>query len=157
MKFHSPLVVVENIERAKAFYENVLGQKLLYDFGENIVFEGEFSLHLRTHFEKLTGAVCAPQGSGQDFELYFDEENFDELAAKIKGEPSVRLLHDVVEHPWGQRTIRFFDPDGHLIEVGEQMESVVRRFFDQGLSPAEIVVRSQHPMEFVEKALAAHI
>jgi len=26
--------------------------------------------------------------------------------------------------PWGQRVIRFYDPDMHIVEVGESLESV---------------------------------
>ncbi len=37
-----------------------------------------------------------------------------------------------MEHSWGQRVIRFYDLDGHLIEVGESMAMVIRRFFRGG-------------------------
>lgn len=34
----------------------------------------------------------------------------------------MKLLHDLHDEPWGQRTIRFFDPDDHLIEAGESLK-----------------------------------
>ena len=47
----------------------------------------------------------------------------------------------VKEHSWGQRVVRFYDPDGHLIEVGESMRQVVHRFLAQGLTVAEVALR----------------
>jgi hypothetical protein len=47
----------------------------------------------------------------------------------------------VFEHGWGQRVIRFYDLDWHIIEVGEEMDFVVRRFLAQGLSVAETAKR----------------
>ncbi len=44
----------------------------------------------------------------------------------------------VVEHPWGSGVIRFYDLDGHLIEVGESMKLVIRRFQAAGMTPEEI-------------------
>ena len=31
---------------------------------------------------------------------------------------NITYVHDVVEYGWGQRVVRFYDPDGNLIEVG---------------------------------------
>jgi hypothetical protein len=49
--------------------------------------------------------------------------------------------------------MRFYDPDGHIIEIGETMEAVVRRFHEQGLSIDLIMERSSMPREFVEHVL----
>ena len=49
----------------------------------------------------------------------------------------------------GQRVIRFYDPDMHIIEVGESMLTVVKRFISQGLSIEETAERTQHPIEFI--------
>ncbi|MEW9121058.1 MAG: hypothetical protein AB2421_00005 [Thermotaleaceae bacterium] len=53
----------------------------------------------------------------------------------------------------GQRVIRFYDPDMHIIEVGESMETVVKGFIKQGLSIEETAERTQHPIEFVKRCL----
>ncbi|HBF8940311.1 TPA: VOC family protein, partial [Clostridioides difficile] len=37
MKFLNVLVVVEDIEKSKKFYYDVLGLKVICDFGENVV------------------------------------------------------------------------------------------------------------------------
>ena len=52
------------------------------------------------------------------FELCFETEEFDKFFQKLKSN-NVRFLHEINTEIWGQRTIRFYDNDGHLIEVGE--------------------------------------
>lgn len=41
------LIVVESIEKSRKFYEEVLGQKVEFDFGENISFAGGLALQSR--------------------------------------------------------------------------------------------------------------
>ncbi len=33
------------------------------------------------------------------------------------------------------RVVHFYDPDRHVIEVGENMNAVCQRFLDSGMSP----------------------
>ena len=92
-----------------------------------------------------------------NFELYFEEKQFGEFLERLRGYDGAELIHDAREYPWGQNVIRFYDPDKHIIEVGESMASVIRRFRGQGLAPEEIAERTQHPLEFVENALKMKI
>ena len=39
MKFMGPIILVENLERSRDFYEKTLKQKVVYDFGVNISYE----------------------------------------------------------------------------------------------------------------------
>lgn len=43
--------------------------------------------------------------------------------------------------PWGQRVIRFYDLDGYIIEVGEDMKTVINRFLDSGMTIEEVYVK----------------
>lgn len=153
MKYKMPLIVVEDMERSRKFYEEILGQKVILDFGENITFDGDFSLQTKKSWLRFIGdsedtVIFRPN----NFELYFEEKQFDKFLLLLK-EYSIELLHEAREYSWGQRAIRFYDPDMHIVEVGESMASVIRRFRDQGLSVEEISERTQHPQEFVERAL----
>jgi len=53
MRFLGTLIVVNNMEISRSFYEKVLNQKVEYDFGENVSFEGGFAIHLKSHFSDL--------------------------------------------------------------------------------------------------------
>lgn len=77
---------------------------------------------------------------------------FEEFVEKLKSY-EILYVHDVIEYPWGQRVIRFYDPDMHMIEVGESMETVVKRFIDQGMSIEETAKRTQYPIEFVKSCI----
>ena len=147
MKYCSALYAVRSIEAAKTFYQNVLNQKIILDHGANVTFEGGFALQ-----EDFSGLVGFPAENVQwkpwNGELYFETEDIETDAARIKAS-GAELLHDVKEYPWGQRVLRFFDPDGNLIEVGESMRSVGLRYVDQGMSDEEVARRTMHPIELV--------
>ncbi|AGL03124.1 VOC family protein [Desulfoscipio gibsoniae] len=154
MKFICPLIVVDDINISRRFYVNVLNQKVKYDFGENLTFEGDFSIHLKSHYLKLLS--LSPNDiiqKSNSSELYFEEDNLNGLLEKLKEYDSVEYIHGIKEQPWGQRVIRFYDPDKHIIEVGESMESVARRFLRQGLSIEETAKRISMPVEFVKELI----
>jgi catechol 2,3-dioxygenase-like lactoylglutathione lyase family enzyme len=76
MKYICPLIVVSNINRSRNFYEHILGQKVKYDFGEDVTFEGDFSIHLEEHFKSLLGNEHNEiLKKANNFELYFEVED----------------------------------------------------------------------------------
>ena len=90
-----------------------------------------------------------------NMELCFETKDFDEFLKKLNSRPDIRRLGDVVEHGWGQRVVRLYDPDGHLIEAGEDMEMVVRRFLASGMTMEEVSARMDVSIEDLEKLLTA--
>lgn len=154
MKFICPLIVVNNMEISKNFYEKVLNQKVECDFGENVSFEGGFAIHLKSHFSDLISINKNDiiQKSNNS-ELYFEEEDLDSFLQKLKGIDSIEYVHELKEQPWGQRVIRFYDPDMHIVEVGEPMESVVKRMLSEGFSIEETSKRTLMSEEFVRQFL----
>jgi hypothetical protein len=61
------------------------------------------------------------------------------------------LLHPLREQPWGQRVFRCFDPDGHIVEVGEPMPVVIGRYLSQGMSVEEATERTSMPLDIVRQ------
>ncbi|MEA4923757.1 MAG: glyoxalase/bleomycin resistance/dioxygenase family protein [Syntrophomonadaceae bacterium] len=154
MKFICPLIVVNDIEISKAFYETVLEQEVEYDFGENVAFSGGFSIHLKSHFAgllDLSPSDITPQAN--DSELYFEEDDLDAFLDRLRRTDSLEYIHGIKEQPWGQKVIRFYDPDMHIVEVGESMESVARRFLQNGLTAEETALRISMPVSFVKQCL----
>jgi len=154
MKYICPLIVVSDIQKSRNFYENILDQKVKFDFGENVTFEGDFAIHLDKHYLSLinseTAHVIAKKSN--NFELYFENNKIDEIFSKLQ-EENVVFVHKLMAQPWGQRVIRFYDPDMHIIEVGESMEAVILRFHKEGYPVHEIAEKSSMPIEFVKKVL----
>lgn len=154
MKFIGPIILVENLERSRNFYEKTLRQKVIHNFGVNVTFEGNLAIHLRTHFEetsKMKGLHKILYGSNS-VDLNFETEELDDIYNELK-QLKVEFVHEIQEAPWGQRSIAFYDPDKHLVSIGEAMEGVVNRLYRQGLSVDEVVSKTAMPKEFVERAI----
>ncbi len=153
MKFTCALYVVEDVDKSKKFYESLLGQKVKYDFGENVTFEGNFSIHQSLHFSEMVSVD--PKRiftKSNNSELYFETEDISAFTERLENsEYEIEYLHKLREHSWAQRVIRFYDLDKHIIEVGEQMESVVKRLLHEGKSVEEVAAKTQYPVSFVEK------
>ena len=84
--------------------------------------------------------------------VYFEEDDFDAFAEKLK-KFDMEYVHPVKEHSWGQRAVRFYDPDKHIVEVGENMKIVCKRFLDSGMTPEQVAERMDVPMTFVNACM----
>lgn len=154
MKFEAAMLVVDDINRSRAFYCDVFGLEVVMDFGENITFNAGFSLQEKALWTKFINVEeTAIVYRGNDMELYFEEDKLDDFLEHLKTFEGIKYLHDVEEAAWGQRTIRFYDPDYHIIEVGESMAMVCQRFYDQGMTIEAIVERTMMPVEVVKSFL----
>ena len=149
LKNCSTALFVKDITVSKNFYINVLGLQIDLDFGGNIIFKNGFAIwEIQDHhiipqnlgFEKITDTFV------NRFELYFETENITAVFDILKSN-NVRLLHEIHEEAWGQQTVRFFDPDDHLIEIGESMKQFVGRFYNQGLTFEQVSARTHVPVE----------
>lgn len=49
--------------------------------------------------------------------------------------------------------IRFYDLDGHIIEVGEDMKMVIKRFLATGMTMEEVSVKMDASIEDLTKLL----
>jgi len=117
-RFVCSLITVTDITKSRIFYEEVLGQKVEADFGENVSF-GSFSIHLRSHFQNLINNKPITNNAN-NFELYFECDNLAYIVKKLK-EFNIQFIHEIKEMPWKQKVIRFYDPDNNIIEIGEPM------------------------------------
>ena len=72
---------------------------------------------------------------------------------RLNDHPTIEFLGGVIEHDWGQRVIRFYDLDGHLIEVGEEMKMVIERFISDGMSLEEVSKRMDVSVDGLLKLL----
>lgn len=65
----------------------------------------------------------------------------------------IEYVHPLFEHSCGQRVVRFYDLDKHIIEVGENINMVIKRFIDSGLSIEETAARMDVPVSYIELEL----
>lgn len=154
MKFSNSLIVVSNMEKSKRFYYEVLGLRVVVDFGANVTLTGGIALQTKetwlTFIHKQDSEIIF---GGNAAELYFEEDDFDGFIQKMNDITDINYVHPVAEHSWGQRVVRFYDPDKHIIEVGENIIMVVRRFLNSGLSIEETAIRMDVPADYVKSCL----
>ena len=147
MKFKNPMLVVADMDRTVEFYEKVLGLHVIMDFGANKTLTGGLCLQTLETWKEFIGTNEISFG-GNNAEIYFEEDDFDKLTERLK-EFDIEYIHPVKEHSWGQRVVRFYDPDKHIIEVGENMKAVCKRFLDSGMTPGQVAERMDVPIKFV--------
>lgn len=151
----STAIFVRDIELAKKFYNGILGLGIKLDFGKNVIFSNGFAIwEIRPDhiISKSLGYENLSDTAVNRFEIYFETENLQEVAQTLKVS-GVRFLHDLNEEPWGQMTIRFFDPDNHLIEVGETMGQFITRYHMKGMTVAEISRKTSVPEDEISLLL----
>ena len=150
-KFTSTLIAVSDMEKSKQFYRDVLGMNVVADFGANITLDGGLVLQTLDTWRSFirTDKVVLPHNAG---ELYFEEVDMDAFCEHLKPF-DICYVHPLFEHRWGQRVVRFYDPDKHIIEVGEKLDAVILRFMKQGLSAEETAARMDIPVDFVTACL----
>ena len=151
MEFKNPVLVVTDMDKTVEFYKRVLGLQIVTDFGANKTLTGGLSLQTLESYEDFIDTSDISFG-GNNFEIYFEEDDFDKLAEKLK-KFDIEYIHPIKEHSWGQRVVRFYDPDKHIIEVGENMKIVCKRFLDSGMTPEQVVERMDVPMKFVSACM----
>lgn len=145
MRLKNILIVVEDIERSKHFYRELFGLSVVTDFGENVILTEGLVLQERETWERFTGKKAVYGGC--DAELYFEENDMDGFLARLqKQEPPVSYVNESMEHDWGQRVVRLYDPDRHVIEVGESMNFVARRFLNMGMTAEQTAEKTQLPL-----------
>ncbi|RPJ51501.1 MAG: hypothetical protein EHM21_02575 [Chloroflexi bacterium] len=153
LKFLGSILFVENINRSRQFYEEVLGQIVDLDFGANVGYKSGISLWQRDHAWPIIfgGKVLnQPTACQPEVELGFEIADIEEADKRLAA-AGVKYLHPLIEQPWGQRTVRFYDPDGHLIEIGELMAVVIARLLSQGMTIEQSAQRTGMPVEIVRQ------
>lgn len=154
MRYTAALLSVADVRVSRAFYQELFGLEVDHDYGINVSFP--CGLALQQNFAWLTGVPAdSVMRQSHNLELCFETEDFDGFLKRLDRRPDIRRLGDVVEHSWGQRVVRLYDPDGHLIEVGEDMGMVVRRFLASGQTLEEVSARMDVSLGDLKKLLDA--
>ena len=150
MKLKNTLLVVKDIERSKQFYKTLFGLEVIADFDGNMVLTEGLVLQDEQIWKSLIQKEIVYRG--HDAELFFEENHMDDFLNRLAGwTEEIEYINPPMEHSWGQRVVRFYDPDGHMIEVGESMEYVVRRYLALGMTVEETAKKTQMALSYVEE------
>ena len=114
------LIVVKDIEKSRKFYHDLFGLELLLDNGGNMILSEGLVLQEEKYWKEFLGKEIISENNS--CELYFEEPDIESFIEKLESYyPEVEYVNKLMTHSWGQKVIRFYDPDGNLIEVGTPM------------------------------------
>ena len=151
MKYKSTLLVVKDLQRSLSFYQKVLGLQKTADFGDNVTLTGDISLQAEESWlDFIERKPSDLTYGGNVSELYFETEDYDAFLTTLE---DMDLVHPPIEHRWGQRAVRLYDPDRHVIEVAEPLKAVAHRFQNTGLTEEGVAKRMDVPPELVRRLL----
>jgi catechol 2,3-dioxygenase-like lactoylglutathione lyase family enzyme len=120
----STIVFVNDIQRSRAFYRDLLGQTVTEDHGTIVMFEHGLVIHdgvnlLEKTYRKPGAFPAGPQGK-DNLDIYFETDDLDH-AYRVVCESGADIIHAIEVQEWGQRVFRLHDPDGHIVEIGDPM------------------------------------
>jgi catechol 2,3-dioxygenase-like lactoylglutathione lyase family enzyme len=150
IKFHSTVIMTEDFEQMKSFYQEILQQKVEFDFGNCVGFKNGLSLwKLKEEYPiaKNLGRTFDKSGN-KNLEICFETDDF-ELVVESLNKFQLSYLHKETEELWGQKTVRFYDPENNLVEIGETIPCFVKRFYNQGMTIEEVSKRTSVSSEMV--------
>lgn len=121
MRLKNILITVRDMQKSIAFYQQLFGLTVVSDNDGNVILSEGLVLQDRAVWEQFLGKKAVPQSNAS--ELYFEESDLEAFANKLERyEEPITYVNRWMEHSWGQKVIRFYDPDGNLIEVGTPMD-----------------------------------
>ena len=155
LQFNSSVLFCNDLQQQREFYEIFLNQEVELDMGSCIIFKNKFSLWKLTEefpISKELGYTYEHLGN-RNLEMCFETENFEDAVEKVLLS-ELRILHNVEEERWGQYTIRFYDPEGNLVEIGESMKCFVQRMKTSGMDVKQIAKKSGLDVAYLEKLIS---
>jgi catechol 2,3-dioxygenase-like lactoylglutathione lyase family enzyme len=122
IRFANPLVFVADIEVSRKFYQDVLNLQVVESHHNFVLFADGFAIHHGNDLLDATFGIGHSQSAWgrNNLVLYFEAqpiaETFERLARIVD------LIHPLRMESWGQQIFRFYDPDRHIIEIGDVQE-----------------------------------
>ena len=119
------ILIVEDLDRALGFYVDVLGLRLGHRSGDYAQLDTgttRLALYTRSAMAKTLGmALDPPVSSAPGFELGFKVSDVDAGFAELIARGAQPVMPPT-DRFWGQRTAYLRDPDGHLIELAQELK-----------------------------------
>lgn len=114
---------VADPQRSKEFYARVFTAEQVYTDDVSTVFKFENTLVNVLQATEATALIApAAVGSGSTFQLTIWVADADATVAELRGR-GVEFLNGPIDRPWGQRTAAFADPDGHVWEIAQSLNT----------------------------------
>lgn len=146
MKLKNVLLVVEDVKKSSEFYKDLFNLHVVSDFGSKVIFSDGLVLQEKDAFEKELGTDIS--NGKLNFSLYFEENNLLDFLKKLSKYTEKELSEDAIqEDKYCRKYFRMLDPDGHLIELGENPDFTIRRLHSEGMCLEYISDKTKLPID----------
>jgi lactoylglutathione lyase len=108
------ILYVDDVDRSVAFYRDLLGLPFKFAQAGYAEFATEgtrFALYERARLPELIGRAAAGG---------FLVPDVDAEAERLR-QAGVEILSGPVDRAWGHRTLHLLDPDGHVVELAQEI------------------------------------
>ncbi|MGN0385127.1 MAG: VOC family protein [Lachnospiraceae bacterium] len=117
MKLKNVLIAVNDMDRAIRFYKEIFGLQVILDQDGNVIMSEGLVLQDAKIWKKFLGKELIPKHNMT--ELYFEETDIEGFVKRLEeSDFEIEYVNELMTHSWNQQVVRFYDPDGNLIEVG---------------------------------------
>ena len=117
MKLKNILLVVKDLNASGQFYHDLFGLNVILNSEGNLILTEGLVLQEEGLWKTCLEKDILPENNA--CELYFEEPFIEEFAEKLdRLYPSIQYVTPLTTLDWGKKILRFYDLDGHLIEVG---------------------------------------
>jgi predicted enzyme related to lactoylglutathione lyase len=121
------ILAVEDLPRARAFYQRAFGWTLAVDEAVYVELHlpdrQRLGLYDRRGYQRNVGQapVAVPAGGISGAELYFHTEDVASTIARVEAAGG-RLLSALAARDWGDEAAYYADPDGNVIVVARPIQ-----------------------------------
>ena len=120
MRLRNVLIAVNDMERAIRFYKEIFGLQVILDQDGNVIMSEGLVLQDAKIWKQFLDKDLVSKNNMT--ELYFEEADIEGFVKKLEeSDFEIEFVNRLMTHSWGQKVVRFYDPDGNLIEVGTPM------------------------------------
>ena len=117
MRFKNVLIAVSDMDRAIKFYKEIFGLQVILDQDGNVIMSEGLVLQDAKIWQQFLDKELISKNNMT--ELYFEEADIEGLVKRLEeSDFEIEFVNKLMTHSWGQKVVRFYDPDGNLIEVG---------------------------------------
>ncbi len=119
ISYRHSIALVKDIEASKHFYADIIGLTICKGFDSFILFQDNFAIHKADLFYQYINKPYYGEKMGHDnVDFYFTTSDLEGFNRKLK-EEQVTFIHEIRKYEWGESVIRIYDPDGHILEIGD--------------------------------------
>lgn len=120
MRLKNVLIAVNDMDRAIRFYKEIFGLQVILNQDGNVILSEGLVLQDAKIWQQFLDKDLIPKNNMT--ELYFEEPDIEAFVKKLEeSDFEIQYVNELMTHSWGQKVVRFYDPDGNLIEVGTPM------------------------------------